>query len=105
MIYQIILGLMVIAFFLLGIRAGIRIERRKQRDASPVCLCTHTLSGHDKRTGACVSTVKRRKYNSIGMREGYHWVPCECVRYIGPVPAADLISPTFINSPMTNTPE
>lgn len=103
LIQGLIFAVLLVGFLFQGIRIGRRIEQRKQRNAAPVCLCTHMLSGHDKDTGACVSTVRRRAYNSLGHRAGYHWVPCECVRYIGPVPATDLISPTFVNPPMINT--
>lgn len=70
---------------------GGRVHRPRKTSDTPraICACGHSFGEHGE-TGHCRAEVSR----PAGIvRE---WVPCACVKYVGPKPIEDLYSPGFL---------
>jgi hypothetical protein len=76
------------AGFLAG-RIG-RVSRRPPDD-KPICGCTHHRSMHDPEGGTCRAHIKRGNWF-----DGYHYDPCQCQQYSGPVPIEMLWTPPVL---------
>jgi hypothetical protein len=74
--------LLAFLFFWAVLLAGAQIERRRKRKPKLVCGCTHHLSKHNPKTGACrVDTVRFDSGNRETAR-----LSCSCLIYTGDYP-------------------
>jgi hypothetical protein len=80
-------GLLVVGY-LVGRFAGPR-----KRDDAPTatCDCGHGLALHNRDTDRCHAEVGRPQHNQHGEVVGYDYMPCACRRYVGPVPADQIV--------------
>ena len=87
-----IIGMVILASacFIVG-RGGLQPTRKPP--PIPMCACGHGLNTHDPQTRHCLSEVGRDRYNYLGTWAGRQYVPCPCVRYIGPIPLDDIWIP------------
>jgi len=76
-----------IAFFFWGLFLGKRSRPQvpQEKDTS-ICSCSHVYSVH-KEDGKCNSSIKTKRYDSIGNAVGFQYLGCACVRYDGIPPA------------------
>lgn len=80
---------------------GGRRHRKTHVPALAVCEgCEHGLSFHDD-DGACRAETARTRYDSIGSKTGKVWVPCNCRKYVGPVPAERMLASFTLPPPDT----
>lgn len=70
-----------------GLAVGYFIRRPRATSSRPpkaVCPCGHVISVHADLTGACQDETERTRWNKFGDHTGYEYVPCACLRYVGP---------------------
>jgi hypothetical protein len=73
-------GALLISGMVLG-----RVSRSRANTQPPaVCSCSHGWGTHDQPVGRCHGDIRRTKYDSIGDKVGYTYVPCPCRAYDGP---------------------
>ena len=90
---------LLIAGFLSG-----RFSRRRgaggtngPKQLSAICGCKHGLEQHDPETKACHGrTLQRNVYSKEGKWLGTQWIDCTCRRYVGPVPAEEILGTPYI---------
>jgi hypothetical protein len=49
------------------------------------CICKHLFTSHGLNAG-CKEQFERDHYSPAGTRNGYEWVRCPCIGYLGPDP-------------------
>lgn len=69
-----------------GIGYLIGILRPKKKPAPYTCTCGHLLSSHDPHKNLCGAQDRRKQYNYWGRRQGWEYVKCSCLRYVGDYP-------------------
>jgi hypothetical protein len=97
-------ALILLLVLLFGFMAG-RMSKRQPKalkSPKPICPCDHAISLHVDGIGKCMADLKRDRYNSIGDRIGYNYVPCPCQRYMGPELVTSLWSPGIALPPGNN---
>lgn len=80
-------GLLAVGYVVGRVR---RPRAAVSKPAGPTCGCGHGLHAHDSTQRACTAQQQRSKYNKYGEWVGHEYVPCSCVRYVGPEPLADV---------------
>ena len=86
-------GLEFAAVALAGVLLGRFLPNRRkgpkpQKPVEPLCGCDHHHSYHDPKTGECHGR------NQIGYwASQYHYEPCTCRQYSGPVPVPEFYAP------------
>jgi hypothetical protein len=81
------------AILLVGYAGGRAHQPRRPHSAAIAeCACGHSLGEHHPETNACLVQIERPHYFESGSQNGYEWVPCACVKYVGPRPVDELFS-------------
>lgn len=83
------------AIFFIGVIIG-RFQRPRKKQVVPTsqtgCECSHTSSMHEDKIGKCKDSLRRPHYTSRGDRNGYEYIKCPCLHYVGPPSLNDLLS-------------
>jgi hypothetical protein len=74
--------------------------RTKSKQDFPTCSCHHELAFHDFKNNTCHFEVRRVHYKekgpNQGERYGKEWAQCQCRKYTGPTPSAELFDSGMI---------